>query len=89
MATKEEIEDELNDRLNLDMEWSQMKKEDLEKFRDGLDEEEFLLKFVGQYANKFAGELAQEQVENWSPGQFAELLSQTQKGEASPIDMFF
>jgi len=89
MATKSEIEDELNERLNLDIEWSQMKKDDLKTIEEGLDDEEFVKKFVAQYANTVAGEKVQDQVEGWQPGEGLKLLAQLQNGNANPVDMFF
>jgi|APHM01.1.fsa_nt_gi hypothetical protein len=88
MATKTEMEKEINERLGLDMEWSQMKKDDLEKFIEGLDDEDFVKKFVGQYANTVAGEKVQDQVEEWKPGQGLKLLAQMQEGKANPMDLF-
>lgn len=88
MATKQEIEDELNERLNTDIEWSQMKKDDLKTLRDGLDDEEFLKKFIGQYANSVAGDKVQEQVENWQPGQGLQLLASMQSDKSNPMDLF-
>lgn len=88
MPTKEELEDELNERLGLDFEWSKMKKDDLVEFRDGLEDEQFVKKFVGQYANEVAGDVAQEQVEGWQPGQLIEMAAQLQGGDRSPIDFF-
>lgn len=88
MVTKQEIEDELNDRLDLNMEWSKMKKEDLLEIRDGLEDEEFIKKFVAQYANDVAGDMAEDQVKGWQPGQFIQLASQMQTGESNPADFF-
>ena len=62
------MEEEINERLGLDMEWSQMKKNDLEQLLNGLDDEDFVKKFVGQYANTVAGDKVQDQVEDWKPG---------------------
>jgi len=88
MATKKEIEEELNEMLGLDFQWSEMKKEDLEEFRDGLHDEDFIKKFVAVYANDVAGGMAQQQVEGWEPGQFITLASQMQEGDANPVDFF-
>lgn len=88
MVTKQELEDELNDRLDLDFEWSRMKKEDLIKFRDGLEDEDFIKKFVAQYANDVAGGMAEQQVKGWEPGQFIQLAANMQTGEANPMDFF-
>jgi len=88
MPTKDELEEELNGRLNTDFEWSQMKKQDLMDIRDGLDNEEFIKKFVAQYANTVAGDMAQDQVQEWRPGQFVKLAAQMQEGKANPVDFF-
>lgn len=88
MPTKQELEDEINDRLGLDFEWSQMKKDDLIEFRDGLQQEEFIKKFVGQYMNDVAGDKVQDQVEGWQPGEGIKMIAAMQDGEASPMDFF-
>jgi hypothetical protein len=88
MPTKTEMEEEINERLGLDMEWSQMKKNDLEQLLNGLDDEDFVKKFVGQYANTVAGDKVQDQVEDWKPGQGIKLLAQMQEGKANPMDFF-
>ena len=82
------MEEEINERLGLDMEWSQMKKNDLERLLNGLDDEDFVKKFVGQYANTVAGDKVQDQVEDWKPGQGIKLLAQMQEGKANPMDFF-
>jgi len=82
------MEEEINERLGLDMEWSQMKKNDLEQLLNGLDDEDFVKKFVGQYANTVAGDKVQDQVEDWKPGQGIKLLAQMQEGKANPMDFF-
>lgn len=82
------MEEEINERLGLNMEWSQMKKNDLEQLLNGLDDEDFVKKFVGQYANTVAGDKVQDQVEDWKPGQGIKLLAQMQEGKANPMDFF-
>lgn len=89
MPTKQELEDDLNKRLGLEFEWSQMKKDDLVELREGLEDEEFIKKFVGQYMNDFVGDKAQKQVEGWQPGEGLKMIAAMQEGEASPMDFFF
>lgn len=88
MATKQEIEDELNEQLGLDIEWSELKKDDLEKIQEGVHDEEFIKRFVAVYANDVAGNMAQDQVQSWQPGQFVTLAAQMQEGKANPMDFF-
>jgi len=88
MATKSEIEEDLNERLNMDIEWSELKKDDLKIIEQGLDDEEFIKKFIGQYMNRVAGDKVQDQVEEWKPGEGLKLLAQMQEGKANPVDFF-
>lgn len=88
MPTKDELEEELNERLETDFSWSNMPKDDLISIRDGLEDEEFIKKFVAQYANDVAGDMAEEQVKGWQPGQFVQLAAQMQTGDSNPIDFF-
>ena len=88
MATKAEIEERVNERLGMDIEWSQLKKDDLVQIEEGLDDEEFIKKFVAQYANTVAGDKVQEQVEGWKPGEGLKLLAQMQEGKSNPMDFF-
>lgn len=88
MPTKQELEDELNERLNLDLEWSKMNKGDLMTIRDGLEDEDFVKKFVAQYANTVTGKKVQDQIEGWEPGKGLRIINQLQKQEANPADFF-
>ncbi|EGQ44089.1 MAG: hypothetical protein J07AB43_01480 [Candidatus Nanosalina sp. J07AB43] len=87
MPTKSELENQINDRLRTDIEWSQMKKDDLVKFREGLEDEDFIKMFVAQYANDVAGNKTQDTIEGWQPGEGLKMLAQLQEGEANPLDM--
>lgn len=86
MATKDEIEEELNEKLGMGIEWSELKKDDLTTIRDGLEDEEFVKKFVAVHVNSKAGDMAQEQVEGWQPGQGLQMLAQVQNNEKNPLD---
>lgn len=89
MPTKSELETQMNDRLGTDIEWSEMKKKDLEQLREGLESEEFIKKVVAQYANDKAGDTVEGQIENWEPGTMISLLGQAQSGEMNPADLLF
>ena len=73
MATKTELEEELNETLETDIEWSQLKKEDLEEFKDLTQEKEFMQTIVANQASELAGGTVEDQVKNWEPGQYAML----------------
>jgi len=88
MATKSEIEEELNEKLDLDIEWSQLKKDDLRTIQDGLEEEEFVKKFMAQYVDNAVGGMAGEKVKGWQPGQGLKMLAAMQEGQANPADFF-
>lgn len=86
MATKQELSDQINERLKTDIDWSEMKKDDLEKFRDGLQDEQFIKKVVGQYANDVGGDKIQERVEGWQPGMFIQMFAKMQEGDMNMGD---
>jgi len=86
MPTKQELETRINDRLKLDMEWSKMPKEDLEKFSEGLNDEDFVKRFVAQLANEKAGDKVEDQIMGWKPGMFLQMAGQMQNGGANPAD---
>lgn len=89
MPTKSELENQMNDRLDMDIEWSQMKKTDLSKLRDGLEDERFVKKVVAQYANDKAGDTVEEQIDGWQPGQLVSLIGKAQNGEMNPADVLY
>jgi hypothetical protein len=89
MPTKQELEDELNSKLDLDLEWSGMPKDDLTKLNDGLDDQDFVKKFVAYYANERAGDTVEGQIKNWEPGQAVKMIAAMQEGQKNPMDMFF
>lgn len=71
MDGKVVLEENINERLGTDIRWRRLDEEDLEQFYDMLKTEQFVKTVAGQYANQAAGKEVQEQVENWTPGQFA------------------
>lgn len=87
MATKKEIEKEINERLSLDFEWRKMPKDDLKEFKDGLDDEEFVKKFVAQLANQKTGDKVEQQIMGWQPGMFLQMAGQLQDGNISVGDL--
>lgn len=95
MATKAEISEEINERLGTDIEWEEMKKDDLVKFREGLEDEQFIKRVLGQFMNDRTGDRVQEQIEGWQPGQFLGLAAQVVEGqqqlggEADELEQFF
>jgi hypothetical protein len=89
MPTKSELEDQMNDRLDMDIEWSEMKKTDLAKLRDGLEDERFVKKVVAQYANDMAGDTVEDQIDGWQPGQALSILGELQSGESNPADILY
>lgn len=70
MPTKEDLQEDINERLELDIEWQRLKKDDLTEIHEGLDDETFVKKFVAQLANRKSGDVVGQQVMNWEPGMF-------------------
>lgn len=89
MPTKSELETQVNERLDTDMDWSEMKKDDLVKFREGLEDERFVKRVVAQFANDKAGNTVEEQIDGWEPGSLLSLVGQAQNGEMNPADLLY
>ena len=73
MATKTELEEDLNEILETDIEWSQLKKEDMKEFKELTQETEFMQTIVANHASEVTGSTVEDQVKNWEPGQYAML----------------
>lgn len=71
MATKEELAEEVDEVLELDIDWSQLKKEDLETLSDAVDETELAQNLIAHQASDVAGGTVEEKVKGWEPGQYA------------------
>jgi len=89
MPNKDELEEQVNDRLDTDIEWSRLKKDDLVEFREGLQQDKFVKKVVAQYANDKTGDAVEGQIEDWEPGALLGLLAQASSGEASIGDILY
>lgn len=88
MSSNKVLEEQINDRLNTEIEWSQLPKDDLQEFDKLLNDEEFIKVVVGQYVNRLVGDETQSQIENWSPGQFADLVAGDDMDIQGTIEMF-
>lgn len=88
MPTKEDLQKDINERLELDIEWKKLKKDDLKQIHNGLDEEDFVKRFVAQLANEKSGGLVQEQVMNWEPGMLIGMATEM-KDSGIPFSSLF
>jgi len=74
MATKEEVQQELNDILGVDLEFSDMKSDDLEHLHS-LVKNGALIEPLMKHIVKTQGKSAlEERVDNWYPGKIASRL---------------
>lgn len=88
MPTKAELEEEINEKLGTDYEWERMKKNDLSDLNSKLDNEEFMKRVVGQYANNKVGAEVEDQIEGWKPGQLVGLIASVSDQESTAADLF-
>jgi len=86
MTTKEELEEQVNEKLETDIGWSELQKEDLEKFSGLLEDEEFIKMVVANYAGDKTGGFTKSAVTNWSPGKGIAVLT---SDEADLTDLLF
>lgn len=71
MVTKEDLEEDLNEVFDMDLEWSKMKKEDLELLWEMADSG-LLLEPLAKHKAKDVGEKKLDKtIDDWSPGQLA------------------
>lgn len=74
MTTKQDLSDELNQMLGTDMDFSRMKKDDLELLVE-LADEGALLEPLAKYQVKEHGKQKfEEEVDNWHAGKFVTKL---------------
>lgn len=69
MATKAEMEEEINSTLGLDLEWSKMKKEDLEELQLAIESGDLVAALAKEMAKDEMNEFLEEQIDDWRPGQ--------------------
>lgn len=69
MATKEDLAEELNQKLDTNMEWERMKKDDLELFLEIVDEGLLLERLTKEYVKSKGAEKYEKKVDNWTPGE--------------------
>lgn len=68
MPTKQEMAQDLNSKLGTDLEWDKMLKEDLERFVELVDSEEFVYALVKEKASEKAMSEVEKAAGNWEPG---------------------
>lgn len=74
MPTKAQLSEEINEILGTDMAWSKMPKDDLELFRELL-EEGALIEPMGKHVIAKRGKKKlEDEVDDWHPGKFAARL---------------
>ena len=86
MVNKSEMEDDINEKLETDIDWSELKKDDLEEFSELIEDEEFVNLMVANYAGDTTGELTKSAVNNWAPGAGIAVLTDD---DASVMDLLF
>lgn len=69
MRTKEEMSKSINDKLGTDLDWSEMKKDDLELFEELIDDGAFLEKLAKLHVKNKSSEKVEETIDDWEPGQ--------------------
>lgn len=84
MTTKSEIEEDINERLETDIEWSELKKDDLKEFQELTEDEEFIKTMVASYAGETTGDLTKSAISGWSLGSGIALL---QDDDADLLDL--
>ena len=74
MATKAELEDEVNEKLGTDMNWSKMTKDDLELFNELIDSGVLIEKLAKHMAKEMGTEKYEQVVDDWHLGKIVARL---------------
>lgn len=62
------MEEELNEKLHTDLEWSRMKRDDLETLLEKTDNGELLDMLLRHLVSKHGKEELDDRIKNWKPG---------------------
>lgn len=74
MRTKDEIADDINDKLGTEIDWSQLRKDDLKHFEEMI-ESGVLIEALGKsFVKEKSSEKVEETIEDWEPGQIVAKL---------------
>lgn len=71
MPTKEQMSDEINNALGTELDFSRMKKEDLEHLRMLLEDGTVIEALIKGYIKEYGTSKLEEEIDNWTPGQYA------------------
>lgn len=71
MATKGELSEELNQKLNTDVEWEKLTKDDLENFKGMVESGELAEALLKHYAKNEGKEKMESVIDDWEPGKIA------------------
>lgn len=69
MRTKEQISDSINEKLDTNMDWSKMNKDDLELFEELIDDGAFLEQLAKLQLKTKSSEKVEDTIDDWEPGQ--------------------
>jgi hypothetical protein len=72
MATKEQLSEEMDDMLDTDIQWEELKKEDLELLVELVDEGHLIEPMLKHVASEKSQDKVDEMIDNW---EFGYLLS--------------
>lgn len=68
MPTKEEMEEELNEKLDTDIEWSELKKGDIMELLQMIDNGELMNKLMKYMVSRYGRDELDRRIKGWQPG---------------------
>lgn len=68
MVTKDQLSEDLNEMLDTQMDWSKMKKDDLELLHELVDEGALIEPMAKHIASEKGQDVLDEKVKSWEPG---------------------
>lgn len=68
MPTKEEMEEELNEKLDTDIEWSELRKGDIMELLQMIDNGELMNKLMKYMVSRYGRDELDRRIKGWQPG---------------------
>jgi hypothetical protein len=74
VPTKKQLSEELNEMLDMNMEWDRLLQEDLEHLHQLVESGALAEPVAKQYAKKHSKQKLEEEIDSWYPGKIASKL---------------
>lgn len=71
MSSHKQLSEEINESLGTEIDWHQLPKEDLQKFKELLDDGHMMERTAKHYIKIHGSEKFENEIDEWYPGKYA------------------